>query len=187
MASRHSPTHLVEGARDTAQCQRASRPQDMCLATQRRLRGRSGLGPGTAVGRLAQLGEAVAQLPLSGKNEAELWRSCGSASSIPSPSSPHGGPPADCWRPSLSYFPLLSSLEFESQSRVAVGFLARDVQRVLGGRNSGRTSAGVESDAFEHVAPTLLVRLSGAVLEIGDFDATRPPPHASRTVLAKGK
>ena len=55
----------------------------------------------------AQLGEAVATASqLSGKNEAELWRSCASASSIPSPSSPHGGVAADCWRPSLSYFPL---------------------------------------------------------------------------------
>ena len=114
MASRHSPTHLVEGARDTAQCQRASRPQDMCLGTQRRLRGRSGLGPGTAVGRLAHslanrhsLAKLWHSFNFPGKNEAELWRSCASASSIPSPSSPHEGSSADCWRPSLSYFPLI--------------------------------------------------------------------------------
>ena len=109
VASRHSLTHLVEGARDTAQCQRASRPQDMCLGTQRRLRGRSGLGPGTAAGRPAQSATAAPSTicpPISEKTKLSCGESCASASSIPSPSSPHGGSPADCWRPSLSYFPL---------------------------------------------------------------------------------
>ena len=54
VASRHSPTHLVEGARDSAQCHRASSPREMCLGTQILLRGRSGHGPGTAAGRSAQ-------------------------------------------------------------------------------------------------------------------------------------
>ena len=78
VASRHSPTHLVEGARDTAQCQRASRPQDMCLGTQRRLRGRSGLGPGTAAGRPAQSATAAPSTicpPISEKTKL----SCGEA------------------------------------------------------------------------------------------------------------
>ena len=48
--------HTLSSERETllTQCRRVSRPREMCLGTQSRLRGRSGHGPGTAAGRPAQ-------------------------------------------------------------------------------------------------------------------------------------